>query len=165
MKEKEFLEILEPITHKLFGIALRLLGNPEDANDTLQEVLLKLWKMRKNLKQDGNIEAYSLRMINNQCIDRLRKEKKINSYTFDESKNVKKYDSDNTDFEDKDMVEFIISEVNKLPFKQRISIDLHDFQGYSYKEISQITNMTVNAIRINISRARTCIIEKFDKEV
>lgn len=164
MKEKEFLEIFEPLSHKLFGFALRMLGNSDKANDAVQEVLLKLWKKRKKIKLEGNIVAYSFKIMNNHCIDKIRMDKRVSSYTFDDNKTFTEYVSDNTDFEDKDLVEKIRKLVEKLPVKQRLSIELRDFQGYSYEEISKITDMTVNAIRVNISRARTRIIEKFVKD-
>lgn len=164
MKEKEFLKIFEPISHKLFGFALRILKNSDEANDALQDVLLKLWKMKKKLNHEENIEAYSFKMMNNHCIDKLRSKKRIISYSFDDGKTVPESFSDNKDYEDIDMLERVREEVDKLPHKQKVIVELRDFQGYSYEDISQMTNMTVNAVRVNISRARTRIIEKFERE-
>ena len=64
----------------------------------------------------------------------------------------------------KDTISHIRTAVAKLPIKQRTIIELHDFQEFSYDEIADVLDMEVNAVRVNLSRARAKIVAQFKKE-
>ncbi len=58
--------------NKLYGFSCRLLGNPEDARDAVQEIYVKLWKLKSKLNNYKNLEAFAMTMTRNHCIDRIR---------------------------------------------------------------------------------------------
>ena len=65
MTIEEFKSEVMPVKNKLYRFALRLLGDSEDARDTVQEILLRLWKKRDKLSEYRSIEAYAMTMTRN----------------------------------------------------------------------------------------------------
>jgi len=161
MTPERFYETIEPFKEKLYGFAFRMLGNRDDTKDALQDVLLKLWKMRFEI-DTGRAESLAMTIMKNVCIDRLREKKKMNGHTSDLAE-INGYTL--TNFGDKDLVKRVGEKIKNLPEMQRVIIDLKDIQGYSYEEIGQITGLNINAIRVNVSRARKKLIKIFGKEV
>ena len=79
MTPGRFYETIEPFKEKLYGFAFRMLGNREDTKDALQDVLLKLWKMRFEI-DTGRVESLAMTIMKNVCVDRLREKKKLNGH-------------------------------------------------------------------------------------
>ena len=75
MKSSEFKFLVMPYSERLYRMAFRLMGNREEAEDTVQEVYLKLWGMRNELIKYDSIEALSIRITRNLCLDHLRRRK------------------------------------------------------------------------------------------
>jgi len=67
-------------------------------------------------------------------------------------------------FESRDMVDQIKRRMKQLPTKQQMVIELKDFQGFSNAEIGEIMEMTVNTVRVNLSRARKYLTEQLKHE-
>ena len=72
MTQTEFLNIVMPFKNKVFRLAKRLLVSTEEAEDATQEVLLKLWNNKKNVQAYKNVEAFSMTMTKNFCLDKLK---------------------------------------------------------------------------------------------
>ena len=72
MEQKEFLATVLPYKDKLYRLAKRLLVSSEEAEDAVQEVLLKLWKGKDRISNYKNPEAFAVTMIKNYCLDRLK---------------------------------------------------------------------------------------------
>ena len=64
-----------PIKNKLYRLAKRLLGDHEDAQDMIQEVFIRLWGMREKLNEYRSIEAFSVVMTRNMCLDKIKSKK------------------------------------------------------------------------------------------
>ena len=72
MTIKEFKINLLPLKNKLFRLSLSILNNRDDAEDAVQEVYIKIWKMHEKLNNLKNIEAFMMTVTRNQCIDKLK---------------------------------------------------------------------------------------------
>lgn len=160
MDASEFKIKVIPLNRKMMGFATRFLGNREDAKDLLQEVFLKLWKMKESLDQYENLEAFIIRMVKNQCIDNLRSRKTVPLYEQVEE-NLIDQEKANNEKEHNDRIERIKQQLSLLPEKQRLIMQLKDIEGYDYEEISDIMQMNINAIRVDLSRARKKIRELY----
>lgn len=135
----------------LFRLALRILGNREDAEDALSQVYVKIWANRKKFSQYDNLDKVLYQTLKNQCIDVLRSKKEY--LEFDEGvAQTAIYDpaaeSENEKF---DQVQRII---NTLPEKQKMMIHLRMVEGFSMEKIAGIMDEKVNTVEVNISRAR-----------
>lgn len=164
MSSDEFKKVVLPMSSKLYSFAFRILKRREEAEDAVQEVFLKLWKLRKKLNKYRSIEAFAMTVTRNHCLDKIRTNHYVsveenyyqNSLVISEESSDKKVDL-------KDAVSHVKEIINNLPEQQRMIIHLRDIEGYDYEEISKILNENVNTLRVSISRARTRIREELNK--
>lgn len=141
----------------MYRMALRLTLNSQEAEDVVQDVIIKLWSMRERLEEVENLEAFALRMTRNLALDRQRM--KINN--TEDIDNIEPDRYVTTDHSDRnEQVESIRIVMQQLPEKQRSAMQLRDFEGYSYKEIAEMLSMTEDQVKINIFRARQFIKAK-----
>src|SRR5689334_1642447 len=75
MDLQEFKIKVYPVRDKLFRLAKMMLQNREEAEDTLQEVFLKLWMLRQGLPAYNSIEALAMKMTKNACLNKLKSQK------------------------------------------------------------------------------------------
>ncbi len=162
MDTEEFKVRILPLKNKLFRLALRLMRNREEAEDVVQEVMLKIWSMRSDLRKYESVDALMMTMTRNQCLDRLKmKKNKAVSLVFDVGQNVD--DNPYRLSEQRDMVKTVINLVNQLPEQQKTIIQLRDVEECSFEEMMEITGFDQNYIRVNLSRARKKIRETIEK--
>lgn len=158
MNIAEYKQTIVALRPMLLSIARRIVKNEEDAEDAVQDVCLKIWHNRENLEQYNSVEAYSVTMTKNRCIDQLRS-KRINS-----SEEILYNQSDGSKLPDELLVEkdnysVIKRIIASLPPLQQHIIQLKDIEGYETSEIIELTGMTPEAIRNNLSRGRKRIRE------
>ncbi|MBT3382676.1 MAG: RNA polymerase sigma factor [Prolixibacteraceae bacterium] len=161
MTNDEFENLIIQQKNKLYRFAFSILRNREETEDAVQDIVLKLWKMRMSLEINKNVESFCMNAIKNHCFDVLRKEKQRVIYQSTNSFTK----SENTEIENIDLVEKVKQELHRLPTQQRIAIELKDFQGLEYEEISEITEQSINTIRANVSRGRKRLFEIFKEEL
>jgi len=158
MEEREFREKVLPLSSRLYQFSLRILKNSHDAEDIVQEICVKLWDGRADLEDIRSIEAYAFRMTRNLCLDRIKKKKP--QYYDDRQTASVTYDPPDQapdpsgNLEMKDTMQRVSQIIGDLPEQQRTLVQLRDVEGLEYEEISDITGMEVNAIRVGLSRAR-----------
>ena len=75
MTRTDFNHLIQRQSRKLYGFAFRILRNQEEAEDVVQEIFIKLWKMGEKLDEYKSIDALAITMTKNYCIDLLRKQK------------------------------------------------------------------------------------------
>jgi len=162
MTAEKFKSELLPKKNKLFRLALFLLKNREEAEDTVQEIYLKLWDMRDSLNKYSNMEAVMMTMTRNRCLDKLKtKREKFGS--FNEEINKQPLINPMEQSIQKDMIKQVKELMERLPEQQKTILHLRDVEGYEYKEIKEITGFELNYIRVNLSRARKSIKESLLK--
>jgi RNA polymerase sigma factor (sigma-70 family) len=169
MDAEEFKQRVLPVSHKIFRYAKRLLSNVHDAEDVVQEIWLKLWDKREQIDNIISVEAFALRMTRNLCLDKIKLKKPTyyddrdeGSYRFDEADQSPDPQSS---LELKDTVERVNKIISRLPEQQQTLLQMRDVEGLEYGEIADITGLEINAIRVNLSRARKKVRETIQKEV
>ncbi len=163
MDAQEFKQRVFPSRDRLYRMARLLLGSREEAEDALQDVLLKLWDNRQSLTGYRSVEALAMRMTKNQCLNRLKSPQyrrgpdayavEVGSAELPPDRSLEVHDS----------LRLMQRLVESLPPQQQLVLHLRNVEGYSYEEIEEITGMTVNAIRVNLSRARHQLKEQFSR--
>ncbi|MEP2668209.1 MAG: RNA polymerase sigma factor [Cyclobacteriaceae bacterium] len=153
-----------PAKNKLFRFALRLLNNVEEAEDVVQEVLIKVWNGRVAMDQINNWEAWCMRLTKNLALDRLRAQKRKATDTIEVGFEVKQ---DGLSPHEKAEITESMQQVNRLiaslPEKQRQVMHLRDVEGYSYSEIVEIMEIDMNQVKVSLFRARSAVREKLTK--
>lgn len=146
-----------PLKNAMYRMALRITSGSHEAEDVVQDVIIKLWNMRDRLDDVDNLEAFAMRMTRNLAIDRRRMQAN-RTESLDAA--MEQPQADNGDSEAREQVESIRKIMQLLPEKQRSAMHLRDFEGYSYKEIADILTMTEDQVKVNIFRARQFIKSK-----
>jgi len=156
MNQNEFVKIITPFKDKLFRLAKRLLVSSEEAEDATQEVILKLWKNKDNLEDYKSIEAYSMTMTKNYCLDQL-KAKRSGNLKLVHDNYIGSEAGLERQIEAKYIFEWVEKAINELPEQQKLIIQMRDIEEYEFEEIAKIMNMNETAIRVALSRARKTI--------
>jgi RNA polymerase sigma-70 factor (ECF subfamily) len=161
MDAEEFKNIFLPYHQKLFGIAFRIVGNERDAEDLLQDTYTKLWIKRDIFAEINNAESFAVTTLKNTCLDFLRRAK--NTFHREYDYTVPEKESLSTSLENRDQVDLILLLMKDLPEQQRRVMQLKHWDGYSDKEIEEITGLTTVNIKTILSRTRRKIKEQFMK--
>lgn len=162
MSQERFKAEILPIRQKLFHIAQHILVEEEEAEDAVQEVLLKLWHNRDSLTNYDNAAAFATTVTKNHCLDRLKAKKWTES--LDDSYNTRAAtDNPHWELERKNTEEILKKIINQLPTLQQAIIRMKDIEEYEVEEIAEITGTKPEAIRTNLSRARKKVRDEYIK--
>ena len=153
-----------PLKNQLYRLALRITLNTAEAEDIVQETLIKVWNKRDTWDQIDNIEAFCFTVCRNLSLD-----------------NIKRHDNQNKTLDDKggdqidlsldpsrqtivnDQMNMVRQIVDSLPEKQRSCIQLRDFEGKTYKDIALVLGISEEQVKVNIFRGRQTIKQRFEK--
>lgn len=165
MKNISFRNDVLPLKNILYRLALRITLNSQEAEDIVQDTLIKVWDKRESWDQIDSIEAFSLTIARNLALDRVKKAD--NRHADLEPAMAEAPDESGSPLEQtmqRDRVMTVRRLVNALPEKQRACMQLRDFEGKSYKEIAAVLGISEDQVKVNIFRARQTIKSKF-KEI
>ena len=147
MTLKEYNHSVELFSDRVFRFVLKNTRDHHFSEDIVQESYEKLWRCVDDI-DFSKAKSWLFSTAYHGMIDRLRKEKKI-SFTADlpsvEDNPFRQYP---------DVREHLNEGVNRLPEIQRIVLTLRDFEGYTYKEIGEMTNLNETQVKVYIYRAR-----------
>lgn len=160
MELKQFKIIVLPLRDKLLNYARKLTESPDDAEDAVQEVLLKLWNKRLELEQYRSIEAFAMTMTHNLCMDQWRT-KHTADVSLELVKDANSGASPERLLEIKDEIRLMREIIDSLPTLQRTIMRMKDIEEYETEEIASITGCNPEAIRSNLSRARKKVREVY----
>ena len=152
MKNVSFRNDVLPLKNILFRMALRITQRREDAEDIVQETLIRIWNKRDE------------KICRNLSVDRTR-EKGFQHESIDEVQlapagaEVNPYEQ----MMQNDRLRLVRRIINALPEKQRSCIQLRDFEGKSYKEVAEILGISEDQVKINIFRGRQAIKHKYEQ--
>jgi len=162
MSQERFKAEILPIRDKLFHIAQRILVEEQEAEDAVQEVLLKLWHTRDSLDRYDSPAAFATTVTKNHCLDRLKVKNRQDS--LDESYYARAgTDNPYLQLERRNTEEVLQKIIENLPPLQQAIIRMKDMEEYEVDEIAEITGTNVEAVRVNLSRARKKVREEYLK--
>lgn len=162
MTENEFKIKVFSLRDKLYRFSRRILNDEAEAQDVTQEVLIKLWDMRNKLVAYNSIEALAMTSIRNLSLDKARKKNLRYSKAYDIKYQMPTIINEDQ-VEQNEIGVLIRKFINYLPEPQRTIMHLRDIEQYDYEEIAPIVEMTIETIRVNLSRARKKVREEFRK--
>ena len=164
MKKVSFRNDVLPLKNELFRLALRITLNRAEAEDIVQDTLIKVWNRRHEWENIDSIEAFSLTVCRNISLDRIKK-KENNNDSLEDVKVAEPLASSNPQDQmiEEDKISLVKQIVDALPEKQRSCMQLRDFEGKSYKEIAEILEISEEQVKVNIFRARQTVKQKYLK--
>lgn len=147
MTEKEYNVCVEEYSDRVFAYLVKNMQDSDSAKDVLQDSFVSLWNNRQKVEKDKSkaflfTVAHNF-MINTFNYNKLRQQAIINEKLEELT--------ENKDFENKDFINYL---TNLLTPTMRECLLLRDLEGFAYKEIAQMMNITEENVKINIFRAR-----------
>jgi len=152
MTQEEYKEEARRLRPRLLQTARRYL-NEDDAEDTVQDVLLRLWQMVDTLRMP--IDALAQVLVRNFCVDRLRRQKPSLALTAS-CEQVEETESD-------ERIERVLEMIDTLPTLQQTILRLRHIEGMEMREIAELTGSSEVAIRKALSRARQTLKQQYEK--
>ena len=163
MKKIDFRTEILPLKNELYRLALRITLNTAEAEDVVQETMIKVWNRRESWHEIESIEAFCLTICRNLALDRNRKAE-LNTASLDEGYDPADH-SYNANPEEqasqRDRLQLVRKIMEQLPEKQRTCIQLRDIEGKSYKEIADVMDISEQQVKVNIFRARQAVKQKY----
>lgn len=164
MRKIDFRKDVLPLKDKLFRLAYRITFDRMEAEDIVQETMIRMWDRREEIGNITSIEAFCLVVARNLAIDRSQKKEaqnlKIDTQAEAISDAVGPYES----LINKERMDIINRLIAKLPEKQRVIFQLRDIEGHTYKEIAEILKLSEEQVKVNLFRARQKIRQQY-KEI
>jgi RNA polymerase sigma-70 factor (ECF subfamily) len=168
-KQRDFQR--EAMVHidSLYNFALRMTGDPEDANDLVQETYMKAYRFFDSFEKGTNCKAWLFRILKNSYINKYRKEsKEPDKVDYDEIKefyhSVKHSSLDSNDMQEKMFAELLDDEVaqalESLPEDFKEVVQLCDIEGFTYEEIANMVDCPIGTVRSRLHRGRKILREK-----
>ncbi len=146
--------------NKLYRFAFQILESQPEAEDTVQEVMIKLWDMGDQLDEYQSIEALAVRMVKNLSLNK-RKAKRNQMYSMENLDNhsTTSFISPDKAIEMKDTKRLVEDAMEQLSETQEMILRLRDIEEYEMEEIAKIMQKDETYIRVNLCRARKKISE------
>lgn len=160
MEAQEFEQIMRRIRPTLLKSALRLTTTEADAEDAVQDILCKLWSIRKQLDRYTCIDRLALTALRNHCLSQLRKTR----YEVPWQENLYDAADESIPAVEKDEgLQMLLRIIARLPDTQQIVLRMKHIDGLEIEEIARTLGCTVEAVRVNLSRARHRVKAQFDR--
>lgn len=157
-KESDFLAELLPLKHKLFRLALRVTQNREEAEDVVEDVMVKAWECRADWAKLQSLEAFCMTMCRNLALDRLALHERRNSSLDDSHLQAPdKQRSPHELLERDERMRVVRQLIEQLPEKQRTALHLRDVEGKSTEEVAALLHTTEANVKVLVHRARQFI--------
>jgi len=163
-----FKEIMETHYRYTYAIAFKILHNETGAKDIVQESFIRVWKNISSYQPEKKFTTWLYRIVVNLCYDKLKADSRQRKYVTNlnqlhDKDRISVQQSAERDIEMKDMGEKIISIAKTLPPKQQLVFSMRDLQDLSLEEISQLTGISLNSVKANLSYARQYIRRKIEE--
>jgi RNA polymerase sigma factor (sigma-70 family) len=155
----KFEELLHPHINYLYRLAFRFCGNQEDAEDLVQDLLIKLYSKRDELEKVEKLRPWMTTSLYRMFVDNFRKKKRsplepIDDETVFYETTVSKDSTPDKTLAEDQRIDQIQAAFNRLSENHRILMTLHDIEGYRLVEIESILGTPVGTIKSRIHRAR-----------
>lgn len=152
MTTETFRQEAQRMRTTLVRLAFGILRDSDEAEDVVQDVLLRLWQMRDQLRMP--IEPLARVLTRNRCIDIVRRKKpaaELSMAVFQEEDEALR-----------ERIERMMKVIETLPDLQQTILRLRHMEGMEFKEIAELTGSTEAAVRKALSRARQAVRDKFN---
>ncbi|MCP9236901.1 sigma-70 family RNA polymerase sigma factor [Lewinella sp. JB7] len=150
-----FNAIAATVRDRLYRLALRMTGDGGEAEDVVQEVLLRGWQRREEIVRLDNPPAWLMRMTHNRAIDRLRLRESRRRNEHAAAPGDRCAEDPYRQVESEDTLQHIHRLMARLPTEQRTVLHLREVEGMSYREIVSATGLTMDQVKVYLHRGRT----------
>lgn len=171
---RAFAEIVSLYKDKLYHLACRMTGNRQEAEDVVQDTFLRVFKNLDSFDENQKFSTWIYRIATNQCIDRLRKKRKVYSLDAETSdhEGIDGYAMLPCDDRTPES-ELLLSETQRLiqqametlPPKYKSVMILRYMQDLSLQEISEVLDMPVTTVKTRVHRGREFLRKRLENKL
>lgn len=161
---ESFSVLAEKYRKRIFSLGYGFFRNPDDAEDFLQDVLVKVYVSLASFRGEARFSTWLMRVAHNTAINSKKRKREYTSLAED-------FDVMDTDYTPEEQClqgvsrEAIRDAVAELPERYRVCIDLFFFYDMPYADISVVTALPVNTIKSHVFRAKKILRERLDEGV
>ncbi|HEX6872608.1 MAG TPA: RNA polymerase sigma factor SigM [Micromonosporaceae bacterium] len=149
-----FAQLVRRHRDRLWAVALRTLGDREEAADAVQDALISAYRSADRFRGDSAVTTWLHRIVVNACLDRIRRRQNRPTVPLPESEDVSWAAGSAEARYDSDTAMTVWAALNQLPDEQRISLVLLDMEGYSVAEIASILGVAEGTVKSRCARGR-----------
>ena len=133
MTQDNFRDTVFVLKDEMFRFARKLVISNDEAQDIVQDLMMKFWQKKDQLSDYDNLKAFVMKSVKNECLNRLKHDKVKMNYA-----EMQLHQSNFYQPEVNNLKEEIIKLIQMLPEKQKMVIHLKDVEEYEIAEISKI---------------------------
>ena len=170
VSQDAYSQLIEPHRAELRAHCYRMLGSMHDAEDALQDALLRAWKGLREFEGRSSVRTWLYRIATNACLDLMKRRSNVEAHQIepfpDELLEVEDgLASPETRYEQRESVELaFVTALQQLPATQRAALLLRDVLGFSAKETAESLDTTVPSANGALRRARAALDERLPDE-
>lgn len=163
MRKVSFRNDILPLKDKLYRLALRITLDSAEAEDIVQDTMIKVWNQREKWNEIESMEAFCLTITRNLAVDRSQRAEAQNIELTPETQQMPGALSPDRKLERDEQLGLVRRLIDELPEKQRSIVQLRDVEEKSYKEIAEILQLTEEQVKVNLFRARQKIKLRYNE--
>ena len=155
-----FGELVRRHQDRLWAVALRTLGDPEEAADALQDALLAAFRRAESFRGEAQVTTWLHRIVVNACLDRVRRRRLqvVQPLTEGDEAEVALPASEADSAETRERRQDILAALRQLTVEQRAAIVLVDIEGFSVEEAAQVLSCAAGTVKSRCSRGRARLL-------
>lgn len=160
MEKHEFCVLACSLRADILTVSRRFLGNEAEAEDNVQDTLLKLWSIREQLDAVQSVPALAHAICRNLCISKLRKRRVVPMELSEEIMIAGAHYSEWM-LEDKENARWLEDRIEELPASQMQILRMSQQDGLENSEIAELLGISETTVRTALCKARKKLLEKF----
>lgn len=164
-KPDAFQELVKTYQEKLYWHIRRMVIDHDDADDVMQNVFIKVWKNLDSFREESTLYTWLFRIATNESLSFIAQKKRRNIF---QNSNENEYLINNIEsdgyFDGSEIERKLQKAILKLPDKQRVVFNLKYFEEMKYKDMSEILNTSIGALKASFHHAVKKIENEFKEE-
>jgi RNA polymerase sigma-70 factor (ECF subfamily) len=155
-----FAEVFRRHRQRLWAVALRTAGNPEDAADALQDALISAFRRAGSFRGESSVSTWLHRIVVNACLDRIRRAKVRTMVPLEGATEAHSLEVDDPEAsgERRALREALLDALRQLPADQRAAVVLVDVEGLPIAEVAQILGCAEGTVKSRCARGRARLL-------
>lgn len=151
-------ELIDRYRNQVFNFVLRILGSRDEAEDILQDTFMKVYQSLGRYEKQSKFSSYLFTIAHNLSMNRVnyikRSQMKLDTLSQSEEERSTFERTPEAQLRENEVADVVHRAIEKLPPKYRAALVLSEFEGFSYKQISDVLNCSVGTVKSRIFRAR-----------
>jgi RNA polymerase sigma-70 factor, ECF subfamily len=162
---RAFEELVTAYQHRVFGVALRMLGNAAEAEEIAQEVFLRAHRALANFRGEAKLSTWLYAIASRLCLTRLGTTERAMVRQGEDRLMTLPHELAGPDaaLEQTELETALHRAIAELPDERRIVVVLRDLEGLSYEEIAAALELELGTVRSRLHRARLDLKDKLER--